>query len=60
VAKQIRAQPFGKEIMLIALTGYGQDSDRLASTEAGFNHHLVKPAKFEQLLQILSTVEGRA
>lgn len=60
VAKQIRAQPQGKAILLIALTGYGQDSDRVASKEAGFDHHLVKPAKFEQLLQILSTAKGRA
>ena len=34
--------------MLIALTGYGQDSDRQTSTEPGFDHHLVRPAKFEQ------------
>ncbi len=57
VAKQLRAQPDGKNVLLIALTGYGQDSDRRTSTEAGFDHHLVKPAKFEHLLQILSTVK---
>ena len=57
VAKTIRAQPDGKNILLIALTGYGQDSDRRTSTEAGFDHHLVKPAKFEQLLQILASVK---
>ncbi len=60
VARQIRQQPYGKDIMLIALTGYGQDSDREASTEAGFDHHLVKPARFDQLLQILNEVEARA
>ncbi|MFN9974253.1 MAG: response regulator, partial [Phycisphaerae bacterium] len=58
VAKLIRGQPFGSDMTLIALTGYGQDSDRRTSTAAGFNYHLVKPARFEQLLQILSTVEG--
>ena len=57
VAKQIRAQPNGKSILLIALTGYGQDSDRRTSSDAGFDHHLVKPARFEQLLQILATVK---
>jgi CheY-like chemotaxis protein len=57
VAKQIRAQPNGKSILLIALTGYGQDSDRRTSSEAGFDHHLVKPARFEQLLQFLATVK---
>lgn len=60
VAKQIRVEPHGKENMLIALTGYGEDSDRQSSAAAGFDHHLVKPARFEQLLQILYTVEGRA
>lgn len=60
VAKQIRVQPHGKESMLIAMAGYGQHSDRQSSAAAGFDHHLVKPARFEQLLQILYTVEGRA
>jgi CheY-like chemotaxis protein len=58
VAKLIRDQPLGSDMTLIALTGYGQDSDRRTSIAAGFNYHLVKPARFEQLLQILSTVEG--
>lgn len=57
VAKQIRGQPEGQNIVLIALTGYGQDSDRRTSSDAGFNHHLVKPVQFEQLLQILTTVK---
>ncbi len=50
VARQIRGQPNGKNIVLSALTGYGQDSDRRTSAEAGFDHPLVKPARFEQLL----------
>ena len=54
VAKQIRQQPDLENVVLIALTGYGQDTDRQASLQAGFNHHLVKPAPLEQLLQILS------
>jgi CheY-like chemotaxis protein len=57
VAKQIRAEPDGKEALLIALTGYGQESDRRSSSDAGFDHHLVKPARFDQLLQILATVK---
>jgi PAS domain S-box-containing protein len=58
VAQQIREQPSGKNVVLIALTGYGQESDRQASADAGFDHHLVKPARFEQLVQILDTVEA--
>jgi hypothetical protein len=43
-------------VVLVALTGYGQDSDRQTSLQAGFNHHLVKPARLEQWQSILATV----
>jgi CheY-like chemotaxis protein len=43
-AKLIRRQPWGKEMVLVALTGWGQHEDRRRSKDAGFNHHLVKPA----------------
>ena len=56
VAKRIRQQPVLQNVVLVALTGYGRDSDREASRLAGFNHHLVKPALIEQLEQILATV----
>jgi PAS domain S-box-containing protein len=56
VAKRIRQQPLLKNVVLVALTGYGQDADRQTSLQAGFNHHLVKPARLEQLQQILATV----
>lgn len=56
VAKQIRNQPSLKNIVLVALTGYGQEPDRQASMEAGFNHHLIKPARLEQVQKILANV----
>jgi PAS domain S-box-containing protein len=56
VAKQIRQHPVLKSVVLIALSGYGQDSDRQTSLQAGFNHHLVKPARLAEILQILATV----
>ncbi len=56
VAKRIRQHPSHKDIVLIALTGYGRDSDRQSSLQAGFNHHLVKPARIEQVKQILASV----
>lgn len=59
VAKRVRTHPDLKQTVLVALTGYGQDSDRQTSLEAGFNHHLVKPAILEQLLQILANVSER-
>ena len=43
-ARRIRQEPWGKEMVLVALTGWGQTEDRRRSQEAGFNHHLVKPA----------------
>jgi CheY-like chemotaxis protein len=42
---------------LIALTGYGQESDRARSAEAGFDHHLVKPVSYQQLKDVLSQIE---
>jgi CheY-like chemotaxis protein len=56
VAKRIRQHPVLKNVVLVALTGYGQNADRQTSLQAGFNHHLVKPARFEHLQHILATV----
>ena len=52
-ARRIRAQAEGSRIVLCALTGWGQNADRLKSRDAGFDHHLVKPvdpAALERLL----------
>ena len=59
VARRLRQHPNLKNTVLIALTGYGQDTDRQASQQAGFDHHLVKPARFDQLNKILATVQER-
>jgi len=56
VAKRLRQHASLQNILLVAMTGYGQESDRQRSKEAGFDHHLVKPANFKQVLQILTTV----
>ena len=56
VAKRIRQEPTLQHVVLVALTGYGQAADRQAALQAGFNHHLVKPARLEQLQKILTTV----
>ncbi len=56
VAQQMRQQPDLQNVVLVAMTGYGQESDRRRSLEAGFNHHLVKPADFDKLQKILATV----
>ncbi len=54
VARAIRSEPRFNNIRLVALTGYGQDSDRLAVTESGFDLHLVKPLDPQKLGDILS------
>ena len=56
VARQIRQEPTLQNIVLVAMTGYGQDSDRLQSREAGFDHHLVKPAETKSVQAILAVV----
>jgi len=54
VAKKMREQAIFKDVVLVAMTGYGQDSDRQRSNAAGFDHHLVKPPDFNKLQQILA------
>ena len=53
VAQRIRQQAGLQNVTLVALTGYGQDSDRQRSQDAGFDHHLVKPANFDDIEKIL-------
>ena len=60
VAKRIRAQPWGQRITLVALTGWGQDSDRRRSREAGFDSHLVKPLDLETLTDLLARLPSSA
>jgi len=56
VARRIRQQTVLKNVVLVAMTGYGQSRDRARSKEAGFDHHLVKPGDFAKVLEILATV----
>lgn len=51
--RQIRLQPNGEDILIIALTGWGQDSAKRMAAEAGFDHHLVKPVNFDLLRNFL-------
>lgn len=56
-ARLIRQQPWGRQIVLVALTGWGQLEDRRRSRDAGFNHHLVKPADPLVVDELLSSIE---
>jgi signal transduction histidine kinase/CheY-like chemotaxis protein len=53
VARQIRATPDGRAVLLIAITGWAQDSDKAQSRAAGFDHHLTKPIEPEVLIGLL-------
>jgi CheY-like chemotaxis protein len=55
--RKIREQANGKRIVLIALTGWGQDEDRRKSREAGFDGHLVKPVVHAELMQLLTELQ---
>ncbi len=55
-ARRIRSTVWGKGMMLVALSGWGQSSDVQRSRESGFDSHLVKPASFDALAQLLSRV----
>ncbi len=59
VAKRIRQQPALTGVVLVALTGYGQESDRQRALEAGFDDHLVKPTEFGKVKQILASVSEK-
>jgi PAS domain S-box-containing protein len=60
VCRRIREKSWGKDIVIIALTGWGQEDDRRKSEEAGFNGHLVKPVDYDELLELLSSLTTRS
>jgi signal transduction histidine kinase/CheY-like chemotaxis protein len=53
VARAIRAQPWSAGLLLVAVTGWGQDHDRQRTAQAGFDHHLVKPVDPDELVALL-------
>ncbi len=58
--RRIRQQPGGKELVIIAQTGWGQDEDRQRTHEAGFDHHLVKPVDPQALMKLLAGLTAPA
>ena len=57
VARRLRAQTWAASILLIALSGWGQDEDRRRTAEAGFDHHLVKPLDLDALKFLLAAAQ---
>jgi PAS domain S-box-containing protein len=58
-ARRVRGEPWGRDVVLVALTGWGQPEDRRRSDEAGFDHHLVKPVEAAALARLLAESAGR-
>jgi CheY-like chemotaxis protein len=54
VATRIRGEAWGDDVTLIAVTGWGRESDKRAAYAAGFDHHLTKPVDPEQLERLLA------
>ena len=60
VCRRMRQEPWGRDILIAALTGWGQEEDRRRSKEAGFDRHLVKPIEPSQLEALLArSPQGR-
>jgi signal transduction histidine kinase/CheY-like chemotaxis protein len=58
-ARRLRAEPWGAETYLVAVTGWGQREDRRRTQEAGFDEHLVKPVELAQLQSLLQRLASR-
>jgi PAS domain S-box-containing protein len=58
LARRLRADAQTCAIVLVAVTGYGQEQDRRAAFEAGFDHHLVKPVDMDELAALLAGIEA--
>jgi DNA-binding response OmpR family regulator len=52
IARHVRARR-GHDVLLVAITGWGQEEDRRRAREAGFDHHFTKPADFDRLLALI-------
>ncbi len=58
VARRLRLEPEMKDILLVAMTGYGSEEDRQRTQEAGFYTHLIKPVDFDKVEELLSSPPG--
>jgi len=59
LARRIKLKDAMQNKTLIAVTGYGQDSDRDMALESGFDYHLVKPVNLEKLIEIIEQVAAK-
>jgi CheY-like chemotaxis protein len=60
VCRRIRSEPWGRDLYLIAQTGWGQEADRRRAEEAGFDRHMLKPVDCAALVVVLAGLPRRA
>jgi CheY-like chemotaxis protein len=53
IARAIRREPWGAEVLMVAVTGWGRPEDQQRASEAGFDHHLTKPVDVDRMEQLL-------
>ena len=56
VAQRLREQSETKDVVLVAVTGYGQPEDKVKSRDAGFDYHLVKPIGIDDIRRIIESI----
>jgi PAS domain S-box-containing protein len=59
VSRHVRSKPWGTAMVLVAVTGWGQEEDRQRSLDAGFDRHLVKPVDSDVLVDLIREVQPR-
>ena len=59
-ARRMREEPWSREAVFVAVTGWGQDADKRRSREAGIDHHLTKPVDVARLDELIEVGPGRA
>jgi DNA-binding response OmpR family regulator len=59
LCERIRREPWGTAMMIIAVTGWAREDDRVSAREAGFDHYVLKPANIEALDALLKGIDRR-
>jgi CheY-like chemotaxis protein len=58
-ARRLRSESWGGDMVLVALTGFGQEADRQQAVQAGFDHHLTKPVEAAAVQRLLAEHASR-
>jgi CheY-like chemotaxis protein len=59
-AQRIRREHWGKNMLLVAISGWGQDEDKRRALEAGFDRHMTKPVEFAKLQALFASLSETA